>query len=52
MAGGLDFHKRLGSGYFGEVWLATDTGLNAERAFKLIAPDKVDTSIYRVFCGV
>lgn len=41
MAAGYDFKKRLGSGYFGEVWLAIDTGLQTERAVKLIPPDKV-----------
>lgn len=41
MAAGYDFKKRLGSGYFGEVWLANDIGLQAERAVKLIPPDKV-----------
>lgn len=37
----FDLERRLGSGYFGEVWLATDIGLNAVRAVKLIPPDKV-----------
>ncbi len=41
MAAGFDFRQRLGSGNFGEVWLVTDTGLDAERALKLIPPDKV-----------
>lgn len=41
MAAGFDFRKRLGSGYFGEVWLALDIGLQVERAVKLIPPDKV-----------
>ncbi|MBI1954952.1 MAG: serine/threonine protein kinase, partial [Acidobacteria bacterium] len=41
MAGQFDFHERLGAGNFGEVWLVTDTGLNAERALKVIPPDKV-----------
>ena len=41
MSAGYDFKRRLGSGYFGEVWLATDIGLQAERAVKLIPPDKV-----------
>lgn len=37
----FDFKKRLGSGYFGEVWHAIDTGLNAECALKCIPRDKV-----------
>jgi len=37
----FDFKKRLGSGYFGEVWHAIDTGLNAECALKCIPIDKV-----------
>lgn len=37
----FDFKKRLGSGYFGEVWHAIDTGLNAECALKCIPKDKV-----------
>ena len=41
MAAGFDYRKRLGVGYFGEVWLVTDTGLNADRALKLIPPNKV-----------
>ena len=41
MATSFDFKKRLGSGYFGEVWLAVDTGLNYECALKCIPPDKV-----------
>ena len=41
MAVSFDFLKRLGSGHFGEVWLVTDTGLNAERVLKLIPSDKV-----------
>ena len=41
MAPSFDFKKRLGSGYFGEVWLAVDTGLNYECALKCIPPDKV-----------
>jgi eukaryotic-like serine/threonine-protein kinase len=41
MAASFDFQKRLGSGYFGEVWLVRDMGLNAERALKVIPPDRV-----------
>jgi serine/threonine protein kinase len=41
MAVNFDFEERLGAGYFGEVWLATDTGLNARRAVKLISPNRV-----------
>jgi serine/threonine protein kinase len=33
--------RRLGSGYFGEVWLAHDAGLDHPYALKLIPPDKV-----------
>ena len=41
MSAGFDFKKRLGSGYFGEVWRAIDLGLNSECAVKCIPPDKV-----------
>jgi serine/threonine protein kinase len=41
MAATFDFIRRLGSGHFGEVWLATDTGLGVQRAVKLIRPDKI-----------
>ena len=41
MAGQFDYHERMGAGNFGEVWLVTDTGLNAERDLKVIPPDKV-----------
>ncbi len=40
MANSFDFKKRLGSGNFGEVWLAIDTGLNSTCALKCIPPDK------------
>ncbi len=33
--------KRLGSGYFGTVWLAHDTGLEVDRALKLINREKI-----------
>jgi serine/threonine protein kinase len=38
---GFDLQKRLGSGYFGTVWLAHDTGLDVERALKLISREKI-----------
>ena len=41
MAVSFDFKKRLGSGNFGEVWHAIDTGLNVEIALKCIPPDKI-----------
>ncbi len=41
MAASFAFHHRLGAGHFGEVWLVTETGLNAKRALKVIPPDKV-----------
>lgn len=41
MAYAFDYKKRLGSGFFGEVWLVIDIGLKARRALKLIQPDKI-----------
>src|SRR6266571_4635750 len=41
MAGDFEYHKRLGAGHFGEVWLVTDKGLNATRALKIIPKDKL-----------
>jgi len=41
MAATFEFIKRLGSGYFGEVWKVKDTGLNSIFALKLIPPEKV-----------
>lgn len=41
MTASFDFRKRLGSGYFGEVWHAVDTGLDCEIALKCIPPDKI-----------
>lgn len=41
MAIEFDFKKRLGSGHFGEVWLAVDTGLGCEVAVKCIPKDKL-----------
>lgn len=37
----FQFIKRLGSGYFGEVWLVQDLGLDAPFALKVIPPNKV-----------
>lgn len=44
MASSFDFKERLGSGYFGEVWRAVDTGLGCEVALKCIPPDKIINS--------
>ncbi|MCE9615920.1 MAG: serine/threonine protein kinase [Lentisphaerae bacterium] len=41
MAVSFDFRQRLGSGYFGEVWRAVETGLGHEVALKCIPPDKI-----------
>ena len=41
MSAGFDFKRRLGSGHFGEVWYVIDTGLQCERAVKMIPPEKV-----------
>jgi len=41
MAVSFDFKKRLGSGYFGEVWLAIETGLGHQIALKCIPPDRI-----------
>ena len=41
MAVSFDFKRRLGSGYFGEVWSAIETGLAHEVALKCIPPDKI-----------
>lgn len=41
MAVAFDFRKRLGSGFFGEVWHAIDTGLMCEVALKCIPPEKI-----------
>lgn len=41
MSVNFDFRKRLGSGYFGEVWLAREAGLDTDRAVKLIPQAKV-----------
>jgi serine/threonine protein kinase len=41
MAANFDWKRRLGTGHFGEVWLALDAGLKAVRAVKLIHPSKV-----------
>jgi len=44
MAVQFDFKKRLGAGHFGEVWLATETGLATTCAVKLIPPDRLANS--------
>jgi len=41
MAVSFDYKKRLGAGYFGEVWHAIDTGLNCEIALKCIPQEKI-----------
>ena len=41
MAATFDFIRRLGSGYFGEVWKVKDTGLDSIFALKIITPEKV-----------
>jgi eukaryotic-like serine/threonine-protein kinase len=37
----FDFRRRLGAGYFGEVWEAVETGLGHRVALKCIPPDKI-----------
>lgn len=37
----FDWKTRIGAGHFGEVWHAIDIGLAAERAVKLIPPEKL-----------
>jgi eukaryotic-like serine/threonine-protein kinase len=37
----FELQQRLGSGYFGEVWLAFDVGLGVLQAIKFISPSKV-----------
>jgi serine/threonine protein kinase len=37
----FEFMRRLGAGYFGEVWLVRDTGLDVRRALKLIPPSRL-----------
>lgn len=44
MAASFEFIKRLGSGYFGEVWHAIDSGLGCEIALKCIPPEKIINS--------
>ena len=41
MAANFQWQTKLGTGQFGEVLLAIDTGLNTERAVKLIPPSKI-----------
>lgn len=41
MAVSFDFRRRLGSGYFGEVWHAIETGLGHEVALKCIQREKI-----------
>jgi serine/threonine protein kinase len=41
MAVSFDFKRRLGTGNFGEVWYAIDTGLGCEIALKCIPPDRI-----------
>lgn len=41
MAVSFDFRRRLGSGYFGEVWEAIETGLDHTVALKCIPPDRI-----------
>jgi serine/threonine protein kinase len=41
MSASFDLQKRLGSGYFGTVWLARDTTLDVQRAVKIISPNKI-----------
>lgn len=45
MAASFDFRRRLGSGYFGEVWHAIDTGLGCEVALKCIPPDRIINTV-------
>lgn len=41
MAVSFDFRRRLGAGYFGEVWLAIDTGLDCHVAVKCIPTNRI-----------
>jgi serine/threonine protein kinase len=41
MSVSFDFKRRLGAGFFGEVWHAIDNGLGCEIALKCIPPDKI-----------
>lgn len=44
MAAIFQWQKQLGAGQFGEVWLAIDTGLNTERAVKIIPPSNISNT--------
>ena len=37
----FDFKKRLGKGYFGEVWKSTELGLKQTCAVKIIPKSKI-----------
>ena len=41
MTAGFELIERLGAGYFGEVWLVVDTGLDVQRAVKFIPESRV-----------
>ena len=41
MSKSFDFKEKIGAGNFGEVWLATDMGLNADCALKCIPTENI-----------